>query len=68
MIECEHCESLIPEHYILCPVCGTKLDLTRKVRFKQPKEQPKKSKENRLEIIHSDIEDFMSNDANSNSI
>ena len=69
MIECEHCESLIPEHYYpICPSCGAKLDLKNRIRFKQPKEQPRESKEDRIVIIHSDIEDFTSNDTDSSSI
>lgn len=68
MIECEHCESLIPEHYSLCPVCGSKLDLTRKIRFRQPNKQTKEVKETHLEIVHSEIEDFMSNESEQSSI
>ena len=69
MIECEHCESLIPEHYYpTCPSCGAKLDLKNKIRFKQPKVEDEEDKNNYLVVVHSDIEDFMSNDTDSNSI
>lgn len=39
MIECIQCESLIPIHYDLCPVCNAKLDRTRVYKFKHPKEE-----------------------------
>jgi hypothetical protein len=70
MIECKHCESLIPVYYIDCPVCGTKLDPKNRIRFKQPKfdKDSETRAEPHLNVIHSNVEDFMANDTESNSI
>lgn len=36
MIMCSQCESLIPEYYKNCPVCGTELKIENRIRFKRP--------------------------------
>ena len=36
MIICKHCESLLPPYYSICPICGTDLDLTYKIKLIDP--------------------------------
>ena len=34
MRECSHCESLIPLHYLICPVCGVSLKDSKTIKLK----------------------------------
>lgn len=62
MLECTHCESLIPVYYDVCPVCGTKLDRTRVWKFKAPKQETILDKaqeyQEQTKVVNGDIDDY----------
>jgi hypothetical protein len=39
MKKCEHCESLLPIYYTICPVCGQPLDTSIRMKFKTTQQQ-----------------------------
>lgn len=56
MTECSHCESLIPEYYHICPVCGTPLDTKRKYTFKAPANKLENTTEQEISFLITDSE------------
>lgn len=68
MIQCRHCESIIPKYYHNCSVCGQTLDLKYAITFKT---QNKNNSIQNTQIAHiertieyGEINDFYTVDQN----